>query len=211
LPAEKPAEGPAEEPAETPAEEKPHADATSNDARERTPEPMSRPMQERLSDPCQFFDEATPPPIQAAPRHDPLMEERPRPAPDRSVGRFLVTLSMGLCLLILFAASIVRIRSAFRGDDRPRALASSPASPPVAAVDESRSTEPAAIDEPPTTGELRLGAPVAGRRVIVDGHLIREPSSSLRLPCGEHTVRIGNASKARSAIVPCGGSVTVSP
>jgi hypothetical protein len=197
-------------------EEKPASAATSNDSGERTPEPMSRPMEERLSDPCQFFDEATPPPVLAQPRHDPLIEERPRPVRNRYVGGFLVTLSMGLSVLILFAATIVRVRAAFV-DDRPRGLASAPASSPVLAIDESRLSESAAAETPPsvdplpTTGELRLGAPVAGHRVIVDDDVIREPSSSLQLPCGEHTVRIGYAGKARSAIVPCGGSVTVVP
>ena len=123
---------------------------------------------------------------------------------------------MGLCGLILFAATVVRVRAAFVGD-RPPALESAPASSPVLAVADSLPSESAAAetlpsnDQPPTTGELRLGAPVAGHRIIVDGHLIREPSSSLTLPCGEHTVRIGYAGKARSAIVPCGGSVTIVP
>jgi hypothetical protein len=182
-------------------------------AEKAAPEPMI----DRLSDPGQWF-EATPPPVLSL---RPSIAPRPEQVRRRRVGERLVTLSMGVSVVILLAATVVRIHGSSLGAEDPRVVGSAPPSERVALAAEKPASMPAAAEDPrspeppstqtPTTGELQLGATAGGHRVVVDGHLVRESSSSLQLPCGPHTVRIGYAGKARLAVVPCGGAVTVGP
>jgi hypothetical protein len=167
---------------------------------------------DRLSDPALWFDASTPPPVFSVPPRF-SVEQDPEQAGRRRVGTALVTLFMGISGLILLAATGVRIHAAL-GTEQPRLVAIAASSPIGAAAGSptsvSAATETAPSADPtPTTGELLLGATAAGHRIVVDGHLMKEPASSLRLSCGPHTVRIGYAGKARVAVVPCGGSVTV--
>jgi hypothetical protein len=199
--------------ATTPTAPPPKAEE-SPQAEDDSAAPTSASVVDRLSDPAQWFDDATPPPV-------PSLRPQAEPPPPsqmrrRRVGEKLVTFSMAMSGVILLAATVVRIHAAL-GADHPPTLGSSPATAQVALAGDrpanlTAPTEALRTAEPaPTTGELQLGAPAPGRRVVVDGRPIREPSSSIQLPCGPHTVRFGYAGKPKAAVVPCGGSVTVAP
>lgn len=75
------------------------------------------------------------------------------------------------------------------------AVAAPPSAPPSEAIP---ATPPAA-----TTGTV---VHASKRRLVIDGAVVKE--TSLSLPCGAHTVKIG-VGNAHSVDVPCGGSITL--
>jgi hypothetical protein len=68
---------------------------------------------------------------------------------------------------------------------------------------------PSTADVPPDSGDVTLPASANGHRVFLDGHVIGEGAKTFRVPCGNHTLKIGSAGTTHDLAVPCGGSVTV--
>jgi hypothetical protein len=89
-----------------------------------------------------------------------------------------------------------------------RRASSAESAPPTAADAEASSAEPPL---PPGQGIARTPAKPAGRRVFVDGRVIGQSPMVLRLSCGVHKFKIGSAGTERSAVVPCGGEMTLEP
>ena len=52
-------------------------------------------------------------------------------------------------------------------------------------------------------------ASAKGHRVFVNGRVVGNAGGALQVKCGEHTVKIGSAGKARTMHFPCGGEVSV--
>jgi hypothetical protein len=63
----------------------------------------------------------------------------------------------------------------------------------------------------PTTGELLAPALSDPHRVYVDGRVVGQTGASFAVPCGPHSVRIGSHGQLQLVVVPCGGSLAVSP
>jgi cytoskeletal protein RodZ len=59
-----------------------------------------------------------------------------------------------------------------------------------------------------TQGTLKTSRSAAGHRVFVDGKTVGQGQGSFRVPCGEHTVKIGSSGLAQTLKVPCGGEVS---
>jgi serine/threonine protein kinase len=63
----------------------------------------------------------------------------------------------------------------------------------------------------PGQGTLVTETVAGGHRIFVDGRVVGESPSSAVVSCGTHNVQVGSAGTARSVVVPCGGSVSVTP
>lgn len=52
-------------------------------------------------------------------------------------------------------------------------------------------------------------ASAKGHRVFVDGRVVGNAGAALQVKCGDHSVKIGSASKARAVHFPCGGEASI--
>jgi hypothetical protein len=50
-----------------------------------------------------------------------------------------------------------------------------------------------------------------GHRLFVDGVVVGETPTPVRVACGQHVVKVGSAGTEQSIDVPCGGSIVVEP
>ncbi|AKU96314.1 serine/threonine protein kinase [Labilithrix luteola] len=85
------------------------------------------------------------------------------------------------------------------------------AAEPAPAVSEAAAKEP---PKPPAdldakTGALRTENAPADRRVFVDGKVVGQTPLDVRLPCGNHDVKIGSSATPHATSIPCGGVRTV--
>jgi hypothetical protein len=181
--------------------------------------PVSRPP----SSAVERWFESIRPPVPSLP--EVALERRPDPGPRRWIGWLLVTLMVGACVCIMIAAAVVRVLASGRSPDRFASTAPAPArgvayvagTPAAApAPSDPRTTEAAAnaaspSQTPPTTGELQVAPGTASRRMFIDGRPAGDGPKRFQLSCGVHVVSFGTARKPRSVVVPCGGSVTVTP
>ena len=111
-------------------------------------------LSERLSDPARWFQSISPPP---PPLPQPAIELAPEQVQRRRVGGALVTLSMALSLLILFAATSLRIRAAM-GTEQTRAITSAPAPAATQSPIDSVHSAPALSVTKPQLGGVRSGS-----------------------------------------------------
>ncbi len=60
-------------------------------------------------------------------------------------------------------------------------------------------------------GELRAPPSPWSHRLFVDGQLVGETRSAVRVPCGPHLVKVGGRGALQRVLVPCGGVAVVEP
>jgi hypothetical protein len=72
-------------------------------------------------------------------------------------------------------------------------------------------TTPAPKVAGPGQGTILTDSTSGGHRIFVDGRVVGESPSPAVVGCGSHSVQVGSAGTARTVVVPCGGSVRVTP
>ena len=69
------------------------------------------------------------------------------------------------------------------------------------------------IDSPPeaslSTGAVMLPPAAEGHRVYVDGRLVGDAVSEMRVACGRHLIKVGSRGHDHAVTVPCGGELSV--
>lgn len=162
------------------------------------------------------------PPAPSSPEHAaPPTPEPPDRAARRRMGWKVIQISVASGLVIVLAATIIRVRAGHMATGPapagpvvqstaavvPNAVAPAPA-PPSPPVVVAAAQAPAALAS--TTGEILLPRSANNHRVFVDGRVVATAGSNrLRAACGHHTVRIGSSAKALPLDVPCGGSIAL--
>ena len=141
------------------------------------------------------------------------MDVRAERRPRRRIGWVAVTLAVSVSMCIIAAAVVARVRelthaapspdSAEVLDARPAALM---AGGPVVPTGQTLAAHRA-----PDTGELQLTTATRGQPIFVDGHPVAVGPGDIRLSCGRHAIRVGSPGKSQTVVVPCGGSLTLSP
>lgn len=139
------------------------------------------------------------------------MDVRAERRPRRRIGWVAVTLAVSVSMCIIAAAVVARVRelthaapdSAEVLDARPAALM---AGGPVVPTGQTLASHRA-----PDTGELQLTTATRGQPIFVDGHPVAVGPGDIRLSCGRHAIRVGSPGTSQMVVVPCGGSLTLSP
>ncbi|HTQ46607.1 MAG TPA: serine/threonine-protein kinase [Polyangiaceae bacterium] len=171
--------------------------------------------------------EAPPPvPVVEVPAAAPLTDPPP-PLPRRRGGQIVVAVALGVGCCILVAAAAMRFGGRHEYDDNSGAAAVRPTLVPTAvsltttptptptptatATPSAGTAEEAGVaaDIPADMGEIQPPDSAAGHRIFVDGRVVGEGAAPIRVPCGQHSVRIGSAGRQQNVDVPCGQSVAV--
>ena len=151
-----------------------------------------------------------------------VLDSRAERRPRRRIGWVAVMVAVSASMCIIAAAVVARVRelrhaapdSAAVLDARPVALVASvpvePIGPSGPQTAHSVTPEPLAA-HPPDTGELQLTSATRGQPIFVDGHPVAAGPGNFRLSCGRHTIRVGSRGKSQTVVVPCGGSLTLTP
>lgn len=136
-----------------------------------------------------------------------LLQEEPRGRRRSFAFAAVALLAIGL------AASVLR-----SGERRTFLAASLEPPPPVVATLAPPPPPPspptAAAPLPPkpgTTGTIVTPLWARGRRVWIDGKLVRGHAPRIEATCGKHLVKIGAYAKGKQVDIPCGGDVKVVP
>ena len=163
----------------------------------------------------------------AVPQTDP-----PPPVPRQQAGRIVAVVALGVGCAILVAAAAVRFGGRQEYDDKSGAAAArstqvptavsltpTPIPTPTATPTAIQSATPtpsaapeeagAAADIPIGMGEIQLPDSAAGHRIFLDGRVVGEGTAPIRVPCGQHSVRIGSAGRLQNVDIPCGQAVAV--
>jgi hypothetical protein len=93
----------------------------------------------------------------------------------------------------------------------PEEPAPAPLPPPAPSVECNLRPAPTASAPfiPGNKGDIVPPANAAKHRVFVDGNAVSEGTASIRVDCGEHTIRIGSGGKSHVIQVPCGESIAI--
>jgi hypothetical protein len=151
-----------------------------------------------------------------------VVGSRAEPRPRRRIGWIAVMFAVSASLCIIAAAVVARVRELARAapdsaavlNARPVAVVASVPVEPIGGsgpqTAHSVTPEPLAA-HPSDTGELKLTSVTRGQAIFVDGHPMAAGPGDFRLSCGRHTIHVGSRGKSQTVVVPCGGSLTLTP
>ena len=171
-----------------------------------------------------------PAPVVEAPVAAPLTDPPP-PLPRNRAGRIVVAVALGVGCCILVAAAAMRFGGRHEYDDKSGAaaarstqvptavsLTAMPTPTPTPTPSTTATATPSAVapeeagataDIPAGMGEIQPPDSAAGHRIFLDGRVVGEGTAPIRVPCGQHSVRVGSAGRLQNVDVPCGQSVAV--
>ena len=93
----------------------------------------------------------------------------------------------------------------------PPVVVQAPAPPPPVVVAPPPQPPPPVATVAKTTGTIVTPLWARGRRVWIDGKVIKGHAPKVEAACGKHSVKIGAYSKAKNVDIPCGAEIKISP